>query len=107
MTKQLLLGVNIDHIATLRQARGTVYPDPVQGALEVQDANADGITLHLREDLRHIQERDVRQIKKLIKIKLNFEMAVTERMLDFVEEISPQDICFVPEKREELTTGGR
>jgi pyridoxine 5-phosphate synthase len=106
MTKDILLGVNIDHIATLRQARGTRYPDPVQAAIEAEAAGADGITLHLREDLRHIQVRDVHLIKAVLQTRMNFEMAVTEPMLDFAEEIQPEHICLVPEKREELTTEG-
>jgi pyridoxine 5-phosphate synthase len=106
MNKEILLGVNIDHIATLRQARGTRYPDPVQAALDAEEAGADGITLHMREDLRHIQARDVRLIKEVIQTRMNFEMAVTDAMLDFAEEIKPEHVCFVPEKREELTTEG-
>ncbi len=104
--KPLLLGVNIDHVATLREARGTRYPDPVYAALEAEMAGADGITLHLREDARHIQERDVRQMKALIQTRMNLELAITERMLTFAEEIKPEFTCFVPEKREELTTEG-
>lgn len=106
MIKKLLLGVNIDHIATVRQARGTRYPDPVQAAIEAEEAGADGITLHLREDLRHIQVRDVRLIKEVLQTRMNFEMAVTDAMLDFAEELKPEHVCFVPEKREELTTEG-
>ncbi|MFI4919418.1 MAG: pyridoxine 5'-phosphate synthase [Legionellales bacterium] len=106
MSKALLLGVNIDHIATVRQARGTRYPDPVQAAMEAEEAGADGITLHMREDLRHIQARDVRIIKKILQTRMNLELAVTDAMLDFAEEISPEHTCFVPEKREELTTEG-
>lgn len=106
MNHEVLLGVNIDHVATLRQARGTRYPDPVQAAIEAEAAGADGITLHLREDLRHIQERDVRIIKEVLQTRMNFEMAVTEKMMDFAEEIKPEHVCFVPEKREELTTEG-
>ena len=102
----LLLGVNIDHVATIRQARGTRYPDPVQAAMTAEAAGADGITLHLREDLRHIQARDVRLIKAVLETRMNFEMAVTEAMLDFAEEIQPEHVCLVPEKREELTTEG-
>ena len=100
------LGVNIDHVATLRQARGTRYPDPVQAALVCQTAGADGITLHLREDRRHIQERDVRLIKEILQVPMNLEMAVTEAMLSFAETIRPEHGCLVPEKREELTTEG-
>ena len=106
MSKLLLLGVNIDHIATIRQARGTRYPDPVQAAMDAEEAGADGITLHMREDLRHIQARDVRLIKQVLQTPMNLELAVTDAMLDFAEEISPEKTCFVPEKREELTTEG-
>ena len=106
MNKDILLGVNIDHIATLRQARGTRYPDPVQAAIDAEDAGADGITLHMREDLRHIQARDVRLIKAVLQTRMNLELAVTEAMLGFAEEIRPEHVCFVPEKREELTTEG-
>ncbi len=106
MKKDILLGVNIDHIATLRQARGTRYPDPVQAAIDAEDAGADGITLHMREDLRHIQARDVRLIKEILQTRMNLELAVTEAMLDFAEEIRPEHTCLVPEKREELTTEG-
>lgn len=104
--KPILLGVNIDHVATLRQARGTRYPDPVQAAIVAEEAGADGITLHLREDRRHIQERDVRLIAQVLQTRMNFEMAVTEEMLRFAEEIRPAHVCLVPEKREELTTEG-
>jgi len=103
---QMKLGVNIDHIATLRQARGTRYPDPVQAALVAQDAGADLITLHLREDRRHIQERDVTLIKDVLQVPMNLEMAVTEEMLSFAENLKPEHVCLVPEKREELTTEG-
>lgn len=102
----ILLGVNIDHVATLRQARGTLYPDPVQAALVCEDAGADGITLHLREDRRHIQDADVRRMRPLLKTRMNLEIAVTEFMLDFACQIKPQHVCLVPEKREELTTEG-
>lgn len=102
----IYLGVNIDHIATIRQARGTRFPDPVQAAMVAEEAGADGITLHLREDRRHIQVRDVRLIKEIILTRMNFEMAVTDFMLDFAEEIRPEHVCLVPEKREELTTEG-
>ena len=83
MKKNILLGVNIDHIATLRQARGTRYPDPVQAAIDAEEAGADGITLHMREDLRHIQARDVRLIKAILQTRMNLELAVTDSMLDF------------------------
>lgn len=98
MNKPILLGVNIDHIATVRQARGTRYPDPVQAAIDAEEAGADGITLHMREDLRHIQARDVRLIRQILQTRMNLELAVTEAMLDFAEEISPEHTCLVPEK---------
>lgn len=106
MINELLLGVNIDHIATVRQARGTTYPDPVQAAMDAEEAGADGITLHMREDLRHIQARDVRLIKEILQTRMNLESAITPNMLDFAQEIAPEHVCFVPEKREELTTEG-
>jgi len=102
----MLLGVNIDHVATLRQARGTHYPDPVQAAIESEQAGADSITLHLREDRRHIQERDVRQLKDILQTRMNLEMAVTDEMLAFAGQVRPEDCCLVPERREELTTEG-
>ncbi len=102
----ILLGVNIDHVATLRQARATVYPDPVQAAIEAEQAGADAITMHLREDRRHIQERDVELVQQMMQTRLNLEMAVIDEMLDFAEKIKPQDCCLVPERREELTTEG-
>ncbi|TCM67785.1 pyridoxine 5'-phosphate synthase [Acinetobacter calcoaceticus] len=101
-----LLGVNIDHVATLRQARGTCYPDPVQAALLCERAGAEGITLHLREDRRHIQDDDVRRMRPVLATRMNLEIAVTDEMVAFAKEIKPQHICFVPEKREELTTEG-
>ncbi|SIQ12760.1 pyridoxine 5'-phosphate synthase [Aquipseudomonas alcaligenes] len=103
---RILLGVNIDHVATLRQARGTRYPDPVKAALDAEEAGADGITVHLREDRRHIQERDVRILKEVLQTRMNFEMGVTDFMLDFAEQIRPEHICLVPETRQELTTEG-
>ncbi|GAB2801367.1 pyridoxine 5'-phosphate synthase [Halomonas shantousis] len=103
---RILLGVNIDHIATLRQARGTRYPDPVQAALLAEEAGADGITVHLREDRRHIQPRDVRLLAEMLNTRMNLEMAVTEEMIALAEEIRPAHVCLVPEKREELTTEG-
>jgi pyridoxine 5-phosphate synthase len=103
---RLLLGVNIDHIATLRQARGTRYPDPVQAALLAEEAGADGITVHLREDRRHIQERDVRLLAEVLNTRMNLEVAVTEEMIRLAEEVRPAHVCLVPEKREELTTEG-
>ncbi len=106
MTDSILLGVNIDHVATLRQARGTRYPDPVQAAIEAEQAGADSITLHLREDRRHIQERDVDLLKGILQTRMNLEMAVTEEMLDIACRIQPADCCLVPESREELTTEG-
>ena len=101
-----LLGVNIDHVATLRQARGTNYPDPVKAALVCEQAGAEGITLHLREDRRHIQDDDVRRMRPLLKTRMNLEMAVTEEMIEFAKEIRPQHVCLVPERREEVTTEG-
>ena len=103
---RILLGVNIDHIATLRQARGTRYPDPVQAALVAEEAGADGITVHLREDRRHIQPRDIRILAEVLNTRMNLEMAVTEEMLALAEEVRPAHVCLVPEKREELTTEG-
>ena len=105
-TKRVLLGVNIDHIATLRQARGTRYPDPVHAALMAEEAGADGITLHLREDRRHIQDRDVYILKDCLNTRMNLEMAVTEEMINIASEVKPAAVCLVPEKREELTTEG-
>ncbi|MDR6233435.1 pyridoxine 5'-phosphate synthase [Pseudomonas oryzihabitans] len=104
--RRVLLGVNIDHVATLRQARGTRYPDPVKAALDAEEAGADGITLHLREDCRHIQERDVRLLRELLQTRMNLEIAVTPEMLAFAREIRPEHVCLVPERREELTTEG-
>ena len=101
-----LLGVNIDHVATLRQARGTIYPDPVQAALVCEQAGAQGITLHLREDRRHIQDDDVRRMRPLLSTHMNLEMAVTDEMVEFAKEIKPQHVCFVPERRQEVTTEG-
>ncbi len=100
------LGVNIDHVATLRNARGTVYPDPIRAALLAEEAGADAITLHLREDRRHIRDADVRAIRPLLKTRMNLESAVTAEMLDFACEIRPQDVCLVPERRAEVTTEG-
>lgn len=102
----LLLGVNIDHIATLRNARGTQYPDPVQAAFIAEQAGADGITVHLREDRRHITDRDVRLLRQTIQTRMNLEMAVTDEMLDIAIELQPHFCCLVPEKREEVTTEG-
>lgn len=105
-TNTILLGVNIDHVATLRQARHTRYPDPLEAVFAAEKGGADGITVHLREDRRHIQERDVKLIQDIVLTRLNLEMAVTEPMLKFAESIQPRHCCFVPEKREELTTEG-
>lgn len=105
-TARVLLGVNIDHIATLRQARGTRYPDPVYGALLAEEAGADGITLHLREDRRHIQDADVYALRERLNTRMNLEMAVTDEMLSIAEQVKPHAVCLVPEKREELTTEG-
>ncbi|MRX27343.1 pyridoxine 5'-phosphate synthase [Kangiella sp. HZ709] len=102
----ILLGVNIDHIATLRNARGTVYPDPVQAAFIAEQNGADGITIHLREDRRHITDRDVELLANTIQTRMNLEMAVTDEMLTIAERIKPAYVCLVPEKREELTTEG-
>ncbi|EEP91853.1 pyridoxine 5'-phosphate synthase [Yersinia kristensenii] len=102
----LLLGVNIDHIATLRNARGTIYPDPVQAAFIAEQAGADGITVHLREDRRHITDRDVRILRQTIQTRMNLEMAVTDEMVDIACEIKPHFCCLVPEKRQEVTTEG-
>lgn len=102
----ILLGVNIDHVATLRQSRGTRYPDPIQAAIEAEQAGADSITLHLREDRRHIQERDVEMLRDILQTRMNLEMAVTEEMLAYAERIRPHNCCLVPERRAELTTEG-
>jgi len=101
-----LLGVNIDHIATLRQARGTNYPEPVHAAAVAENAGADGITIHLREDRRHIQDRDVYLLNHTIQTRMNLEMAVTDEMVNIACEICPAYVCLVPESREELTTEG-
>jgi len=106
MNPALRLGINIDHIATLRQARGTWYPDPVQAAGIAERAGADGITVHLREDRRHISDRDVRVLRETIGTHLNLEMAVTDEMIAIGCELKPEAACLVPEKREELTTEG-
>ncbi len=105
-TPGIALGVNIDHVATLRQARGTRYPDPVQAAIVAEQAGADAITVHLREDRRHIRERDVELIAQVIETRLNLEMAVTDEMIARAERMRPADCCLVPERREELTTEG-
>lgn len=105
-TDDILLGVNIDHVATLRQSRGTPYPDPLQAAFLAEQAGADAVTVHLREDRRHIQERDVRMLRETLATRLNLEMAVTDEMLAIAEDIGPDDCCLVPERRAELTTEG-
>ncbi|MCG3729929.1 pyridoxine 5'-phosphate synthase [Vibrio cincinnatiensis] len=102
----ILLGVNIDHVATLRNARGTRYPDPVHAAEIAERAGADGITIHLREDRRHIQDRDVRILRETIQTRMNLEMAVTDEMVEIALQTKPEFVCLVPEKREELTTEG-
>jgi pyridoxine 5-phosphate synthase len=101
-----LLGVNIDHVATLRQARGTRYPEPLQAALVAEQAGADSITLHLREDRRHIQDYDVDRLRDVLQTRMNLEMAATPEMLTIASRVRPADCCLVPEKREELTTEG-
>lgn len=106
MTYQRLLGVNIDHVATLRQARGTRYPEPLQAALVAEQAGADAITLHLREDRRHIQDRDVFLLRDALQTRMNLEMAATTEMLEIARQLRPNDCCLVPERREELTTEG-
>lgn len=103
---RIFLGVNIDHIATLRQARGTSYPDPVHAAAVAEHAGADGITIHLREDRRHIIDRDVYLLAKTLKTRMNFECALTEEMLNIACDIKPTYVCLVPEKRQEVTTEG-
>ena len=100
------LGVNIDHVATLRNARGTPYPDPLQAALLAEEAGADAITLHLREDRRHIRDADVESIRPRLHTRMNLESAVTAEMIDFSCRIKPQDVCLVPERRAEITTEG-
>lgn len=105
-TGSILLGVNVDHVATLRQARGTRYPDPVEAALIAERAGADSITVHLREDRRHIQPRDVELMAATLQTRMNLEMAMTTPMLEFAARLRPSDCCLVPERREELTTEG-
>ncbi len=102
----ILLGVNVDHVATLRQARGTTYPDPLEAALLAERSGADSITIHLREDRRHIQDHDVERMAQALTTRMNLEMAVTDQMLRLAGEIAPADCCLVPERREELTTEG-
>lgn len=100
------LGVNIDHVATLRNARGTTYPDPIRAAILAEQAGADVITLHLREDRRHIKDADVVALRPQLMTRMNLEAAVTQEMIDFACKIAPQDVCLVPERREEVTTEG-
>jgi pyridoxine 5-phosphate synthase len=100
------LGVNVDHVATLRQARGVDYPDPVEAALIAEAAGADGITVHLREDRRHIQDRDVEALRRRLRVPLNLEMALAGSVVDFALRVRPPHVCLVPERREELTTEG-
>jgi pyridoxine 5-phosphate synthase len=102
----IALGVNIDHVATLRQARRISYPDPLLAALMAEEAGADSITLHLREDRRHIQDRDVFVMREALQTRMNLEMAVTEEMLRIAQKVRPQDVCLVPESRQEVTTEG-
>lgn len=106
MSRSIALGINVDHVATLRQARGTTYPDPVAAALAAERAGADSITIHLREDRRHIQDRDLEIMQRTVQTRVNLEMAVTDAMLDIALRVLPADCCLVPEKREELTTEG-
>ena len=102
----IFLGVNIDHVATLRQARGTSYPRPAEAARLAEMAGADSITVHLREDRRHIQDHDLDEINEVMRTHMNLEMAVTDEMVAIARRVSPTDVCLVPEKREELTTEG-
>jgi pyridoxine 5-phosphate synthase len=102
----ILLGVNVDHVATLRQARGTVYPDPVMAAWLAEQAGADSITVHLREDRRHIQERDLRVMRETLQTRMNLEMALSAEVIRLARELKPADACLVPERRAELTTEG-
>ena len=106
MNQEIRLGVNIDHVATLRQVRGTPYPDPVRAALLAEEAGADLITLHLREDRRHIQDRDVFELRTQLKTRMNLEAAITREMLQIAIKVRPHDVCLVPERRLELTTEG-
>ena len=106
MARPIALGVNVDHVATLRQARGTTYPDPVAAALAAERAGADSITIHLREDRRHIQDRDLEIMQRTAQTRVNLEMAITDAMLEIALRVLPEDCCLVPEKREELTTEG-
>jgi len=106
MSNPFRLGVNVDHVATIRQARGTDYPDPVEAALAAERGGAEGITVHLREDRRHIQDHDVRRLREVLTTKLNLEMAADDAVVAFACDLRPHDCCLVPEKREELTTEG-
>jgi pyridoxine 5-phosphate synthase len=106
LTHPIRLGVNIDHVATLRQARRAPYPDPLHAALVAEQAGADSITLHLREDRRHIQDHDVHRMRAALQTRMNLEMAATDEMVAIAREVRPQDVCLVPEKREEVTTEG-
>lgn len=106
MTGPIRLGVNIDHVATLRQARGTPYPDPLYAAFVAADAGADGLTMHLREDRRHIQDRDVERVREHVACRLNLEMAASDEMVAIARRVKPDDCCLVPERRAELTTEG-
>ena len=106
MIKKVRLGVNIDHVATVRNARGDIYPDPLRAAILAQKSGADSITIHLREDRRHIRDQDLKIIKKKLKIPLNLEIASTREMLSIALREKPQFICIVPEKRKEITTEG-
>lgn len=106
MSTPALLGVNVDHVATIRQARGTAYPDPVEIALQAEAAGADGITMHLREDRRHVVEADIERMARVTTTKLNMEMAATGEMRNIALRVRPRDVCIVPERRAELTTEG-
>jgi pyridoxine 5-phosphate synthase len=106
MNRSIELGINIDHVATVRQARRAPYPDPVHAALLAEQAGADNITLHLREDRRHIQDRDVRSLRPLLQTRMNLEMGLTQEMLDIAVDVRPHDVCLVPENRAEITTEG-
>lgn len=106
MSRRIELGINIDHVATLRQARRISYPDPIEAALVAEEAGADNITLHLREDRRHIQDADVERLRPLLRTRMNLEMALTDEMIAIARRIRPADCCFVPERRAEVTTEG-
>ena len=106
MDNRIFLGVNIDHVATLRQARGTSYPRPAEAAYLAERAGADSITVHLREDRRHIQDHDLDEINEIMTTHMNLELAVTDEMIAIARRVEPSDVCLVPEKREELTTEG-